>query len=176
MTDAPTLPARTAAPVLASPGAAAGGADGAASELPAAERATAWIAYGCFALGLFLDWPSLIGLLLSYARRSAPGTGAVRSHYTGLIEMFWTALAIGVASAVLLATGLWPALREAMAGGVGIDPLRELSATTLADWLSFRTPLSLAALGALGIVGAYLFVAYRLIRGARRLAAGRPAD
>lgn len=171
MTDASTLPARVAAPAPASPGAL----DDAASELPVAERATAWIAYGCFALGLFLDWPSLIGLLLSYARRTAPGTGAVRSHYAGLIEMFWTAVALGLASAALLATGLWPVLREALASDVGIDPLLDLSATTLTDWLSFRTPLSLAALGALGIVGTYLFIAYRLIRGARQLAAGRAA-
>jgi uncharacterized membrane protein len=172
MTDASTLPDRAAAPALASPGAT----HAAAPELPAAERATAWIAYGCFALGLFLDWPSLIGLLLSYARRSASGVGAMRSHYTGLIEMFWTALAIGLASAALLATGMWPVLREAMASGAGIDSVLNLSTTTLTDWLSFRTPLSLAAVGAIGIVGAYLFIAYRLIRGARRLAAGRAAD
>ncbi len=171
MTDASTLPARASAPAAESPGAS----DGDAADLPKAERATVWIAYGCFALGLFLDWPSLIGLVLSYARRSAPGTGAARSHYTGLIEMFWTALALGLTSVALLATGLWPMLREALASGVDIDPLLEVSATTLADWLSFRTPLSLAAVGALGLVGTYLFIAYRLIRGARRLAAGRAA-
>jgi uncharacterized membrane protein len=171
MTDASTLPARASAPAAESPGAS----DGDAADLPKAERATVWIAYGCFALGLFLDWPSLIGLVLSYARRSAPGAGAARSHYTGLIEMFWTALALGLTSVALLATGLWPMLREALASGVDIDPLLEVSATTLADWLSFRTPLSLAAVGALGLVGTYLFIAYRLIRGARRLAAGRAA-
>jgi nitrate reductase NapE component len=88
----------------------------------------------------------------------------------------FAALAIGLASAALLATGMWPVLREAMASGAGIDSVLNLSTTTLTDWLSFRTPLSLAAVGAIGIVGAYLFIAYRLILGARRLAAGRAAD
>jgi uncharacterized membrane protein len=156
-------------PAVATPPAPAGPA-----ALPAAERATAAVAYACFALGLFIEWPALLGLALCYARRDAPGAGTAATHYVWLIQSFWTALGLGAAAVALLATGMWPLLRAARATGAGLDELVDLSSTTILDWLTLQTPLSLASVGALALAATYLWLAWRIGRGALRLAARRP--
>jgi uncharacterized membrane protein len=144
--------------------------------LPADERATAAVAYVCFLLGLFIEWPALLGLALCYARRGSPEAGAALTHYEWLIQSFWTALGLWLAALALLATGMWPLLREARATGADLDGLVDLSTTTVLDWLTLQTPLSLASVGALALVCTYLWFAWRIGRGALRLAANRPVD
>lgn len=121
----------------------------AAVPLPAGrtELATAWIAYGAATLGLVFGWPALVAVLIAYARRrDAVGT-PFASHYAWLIRSFWGALGVALVCAAIVMAGAWPEMREA----------------------------ATMAAGGLGLLAVYVWLAYRLVRGALRLASMAPA-
>ena len=79
-------------------------------------------------------------------------------------------------AAALLAAGAWPLMREAAAlaaasgrGQVDFEVVRSM------DWPTLLPQVLLMAAGVLGLLGAYLWWAYRLVHGVLQLAMGAPA-
>jgi uncharacterized membrane protein len=142
------------------------------------EFTTAWIAYGCFFFGVILWWPSIIGLIISYVRRNEPDTGFIDSHYRWLIGTFWWSTLAWLLSIGLIVGGVLPividVLRSAKQSGQRIG---EIDVQTLVsiDWSSIFAAAGLATLGGVSLLGVYVWLLYRLIRGALRLADARPA-
>jgi uncharacterized membrane protein len=122
------------------------------------------IAYGAFVMGLFLVWPSVIGVVIAYVRRSDVAGGILESHYRWLIRTFWWSLAIGVVVIAGMVSVIVP------------NALELSEAARSGDYLSIPWSLIGAALGgglALSLV--WLWTGYRLMRGLLRLADGRAA-
>ncbi|MBA2413051.1 MAG: hypothetical protein H0V63_09525 [Burkholderiaceae bacterium] len=121
------------------------------------------ITYSLYAIGLFLVWPALIGVVMAYVKR-ADVPALLSSHYRWLINTFWWWFATWVVViAVLLA--------------VMIPYAFELDSTARSAQY-FNIPwevLGPAVLGGLALVSVWLWVMYRLIRGAIRLSDGRAA-
>jgi len=141
------------------------------------EFATAWLAYGCFVLGIVLWWPSIVGLVISYVRRNEPQAGFIASHYRWLITTFWWSTVGWVVSFALIAAGVLPILFEALrAAARSGQPLGEAGTQTLLslDWGAIFAAVGLAAAGGVGLLVTLLWLIYRLIRGTLRLADGRP--
>ncbi len=142
------------------------------------EFTTAWVAYGCYFFGVILWWPSIIGLIVSYVRRNEPGAGFIASHYRWLIRTFWWSTLAWLLSIGLIVGGVLPividVLRSAKAGG---ERLGEIDVQTLIsiDWSSIFAAAGMATLGGLSLLGVYVWLLYRLIRGALRLADAQPA-
>jgi uncharacterized membrane protein len=120
------------------------------------------IAYGLHVTGLFLMWPSFIGIVLDYVkRRDVEGT-ILASHYDWLIRTFWWSLAWG---GLILGAMLAAIVPNAML-------VAELART--GDFLSIPWSLIAAGvLGGLGLSGVWFWIAYRLTRGILRLSDGR---
>ncbi len=121
------------------------------------------VTYGLYGLGLFLFWSVLIGVIIAYVkRRDVPELLA--SHYRWLINTFWWWF---VAWIVILGAMLTVMIPHA----IDIE-----SAVQSGQY--FNIPWELigaAVLGGLGLVIVWLWVLYRLIRGAVRLSDGRAA-
>ena len=121
------------------------------------------VTYGLYGLGLFLFWSVLIGLIIAYVkRRDVPELLA--SHYRWLINTFWWWF---VAWIVILGAMLTVMIPHA----IDIE-----SAVQSGQY--FNIPWELigaAVLGGLGLAIVWLWVLYRLIRGAVRLSDGRAA-
>lgn len=121
------------------------------------------VTYGLYGFGLFLLWPTLIGLVIGYAKRhDVPEL--LSSHYRWLINTFWWWL---VAWAVIIGVML----------AVMIPNAREIESAVQSSQY-FNIPWELIGAGVLGGLGlsiVWLWVLYRLIRGAIRLSDGRAA-
>ena len=121
------------------------------------------VTYGLYGLGLFLFWSALIGVIIAYVkRRDVPELLA--SHYRWLISTFWWWL---VAWTVILGAMLTVLIPHA----IDIE-------SALQSGQYFNIPWELigaAVLGGLGLAIVWLWVVYRLIRGAVRLGDGRVA-
>ncbi len=121
------------------------------------------VTYGLYGLGLFLCWPALIGVIIAYVKRhDVPELLA--SHYRWLISTFWWWLVV------------WTVLIGAMLSVLipnAIDIERAVRAGQY-----FNIPWELIGaiiMGGLGLAIVWLWVVYRLIRGAIRLSDGSPA-
>ena len=121
------------------------------------------VTYGLYGLGLFLIWPTLIGVIIAYVKRhDVPEL--LSSHYRWLISTFWWWL---VAWAVMIGAMLSVLIPNA------IDIERAVRSGQY-----FNIPWELigaSVLGGFGMVIVWLWVVYRLIRGAIRLSDGRSA-
>ena len=121
------------------------------------------VTYGLYGLGLFLFWSVLIGVIIAYVkRRDVPELLA--SHYRWLINTFWWWL---VAWTVIIGAMLTVMIPHA----IDIE-----SAVQSGQY--FNIPWELigaAVLGGLGVAIVWLWVVYRLIRGALRLSDGQAA-
>ena len=121
------------------------------------------LTYGLYGLGLFLVWPTLIGVIIAYVKRHEVPE-LLASHYRWLISTFWWWLVV------------WTVLLGAMLSVLipnAIDIERAVRAGQY-----FNIPWELigaAILGGLGLAIVWLWVVYRLIRGAVRLSDGRAA-
>jgi uncharacterized membrane protein len=120
------------------------------------------ITYGLYAFGLFLIWPTLVGVVIAYVKRDdvAP---LLSSHYRWLIKTFWWWLLawtfiIGALMIVLVPHAL--EIHDTMKSGAVILPWEFMGA---------------GIFGGLGILIVWLWVVYRLIRGAVRLSDGLAA-
>ncbi len=140
------------------------------------EFTTAWIAYGCFLLGLLIWWPSLVGVIISYMRRNEPAAGFIGSHYRWMIRSFWWSTLGWLTSWALLIGGVVPIARDVLRsasrkpdGGWHIDTLVSI------DWSSLFASATLATIGGTGLLVTTLWMAYRLIRGGLRLGNALPA-
>ena len=161
------------------PGVAVGPRTEAPTAVPSGgEFTTAWVAYGCYFFGVILWWPSIIGLIISYVRRNEPGAGFITSHYRWLIRTFWWSTLWWLASIGLIVAGVLPivadVLRSARFSGQRLGDI-EIDTLISIDWSSIFAAAGLATLGGIALLAVYLWLVYRLIRGALRLADGQPA-
>ena len=121
------------------------------------------VTYGLYGLGLFLFWPSVIGLVIAYVKRhDVPEL--LSSHYRWLIKTFWWSLIawvviIGVMLVVMVPNAI--EIESAVRSGQYFNIPWEL--------------IGAGVLGGLGIAIVWLWMIYRLIRGAVRLSDGRTA-
>ena len=121
------------------------------------------VAYGLYTIGLLLLWPALIGVMMAYIKRNDV-PALLSSHYRWLITTFWWwfvawAIVIGAMLSVIVPNAI------------------EIKAAVRSEQY-FNIPWELigtAILGgfALGII--WLWVIYRLVRGAIRLSDGSAA-
>lgn len=139
----------------------------------AGEITTAWIAYASFGFGLLMWWPKLIGLVIAYVRRGDPAAGFVDSHYGWLIRTFWWSALWYLLAFGVIASGVAPIVADVFrsiadhhGGEVEIRTLVNL------DWSSILAAAGFAAIGGIGLVVVWLWVAYRVVRGAIRLSSG----
>lgn len=149
----------------------------AAVPLPAGrtELATAWIAYGAATLGLVFGWPALVAVLIAYARRrDAVGT-PFASHYAWLIRSFWGALGLALVCAAIVMAGAWPVMREAATLASEARGQFDVDLVLGMDWQALLPQAATMAAGGLGLLAVYVWLAYRLVRGALRLASMAPA-
>ncbi|MBC8118614.1 MAG: hypothetical protein H7X75_03420, partial [Burkholderiaceae bacterium] len=128
---------------------------GASETVPSSRQFTyVGVAYGLYAIALFLLWPALIGVMLAYVKRNDV-PALLSSHYRWLITTFWWwfiawAIVIGAMLSVIIPNAI------------------EIKAAVRSEQY-FNIPWELigtAVLGgfALGII--WLWVIYRLVRGA----------
>ena len=121
------------------------------------------VTYGLYGLGLFLLWPTLIGVVIAYVKRHDVAE-LLSSHYRWLISTFWWwlvawAVMIGAMLSVLIPNAI--DIEKAVRSGQYFNIPWEL--------------IGASVLGGLGLVIVWLWVVYRLIRGAIRLSDGRAA-
>jgi uncharacterized membrane protein len=122
------------------------------------------IAYGLHVTGLFLMWPSFIGIIVDYIkRRDVQGT-MLESHYTWLIRTFWWSL-------------LWGgAILGGMLAIIVPDAMVVAELARAGNYLAI--PWSIIGAGIAGGTGlsvVWFWVVYRLVRGVIRLSDGRAA-
>jgi uncharacterized membrane protein len=142
---------------------------------PSREFGAVWVSYALFGVGAFLWWPELIGLVVCYAKRGDDQSGFIDSHYRWLIATFWLSLLGYLLSLALILAGLWPIVRDVLRTvaerGTDWDP----SNTIHIDWSAILTTIGGATIGGLGMLFVWCWYVYRVIRGALRLHAARPA-
>jgi len=120
------------------------------------------VAYGLHVTGLFLFWPSFIGIVLDYVKRGDVADTLLESHYGWLIRTFWWSLAWG---GLILAAMLYVIVPNAA-------HIHELART--GNYLSIPWSLIAAAVaGGIGLSLVWFWIVYRLTRGILRLSDGR---
>ena len=120
------------------------------------------VAYGAFGLGLLLFWPSVIGLVLAYVKKSDVAGSMLESHYRWLIRTFWWSV---LWWAVIITAMLWVIVPNALVIG---------EAARTGNYLSIPWSLIGAAIaGGLALSIVWFWTVYRLIRGVIRLSDGR---
>ena len=121
------------------------------------------ITYGLYAVGLFVLWPTLFGVVIAYVKRDDVPE-LLASHYRWLINTFWWWLVawvviIGAMLVVMIPNAL--EIENAVQSGQYFNIPWEL--------------IGAVVFGALGLAIVGLWYIYRLIRGAIRLSDGRAA-
>ncbi len=144
-------------------------ASNAATEVPpAGEFTAAWIAYAFFALGIFMWWPYLLGLIVCYSKRNAPRAGFVASHHRWLIHTFWWSLVGFLVGIGIVLSGAWPIVSEVVHGALRGHSSAEVKIDL--NWGSIFATASAAMLGGLVLLLSWLWTIYRVVRGGVRLA------
>jgi uncharacterized membrane protein len=121
------------------------------------------ITYGLYGIGLFLIWPALIGVVIAYIKRDDV-PALLSSHYRWLITTFWWWLIA------------WTIIIGAMLSVIIPNALEINSAVDAGQY--FNIPwefIGTGVFGGLAVAIVWLWVVYRLIRGAIRLSDGREA-
>jgi uncharacterized membrane protein len=107
---------------------------------------------GAFVFGL----PSILALIMNYARRDAVRGSWLESHFIWQARTFWTALILGAAlfviALVLSALGLISLASSPLTGAIGVAGA---GAGFAGAWLSFT----------LGAILAGVWILYRVVRG-----------
>src|SRR5512140_1740525 len=137
---APPVPGE-AIPLAPIPTTSVGTSMSASEPIPSSREFTyVGIAYGLHVTGLFLMWPSFIGIVLDYVKRRDVEGSILESHYTWLIRTSWWSLlwgglilgamlAVIVPNAVLIADLAragnylsipWAIIAAGVLGGTGI--------------------------------------------------------
>ena len=121
------------------------------------------VTYGLYGLGLLMLWPTLIGVVIAYAKRhDVPELLA--SHYRWLISTFWWWLVAWIVIIGAMLTVMIP-------NAIDIEG-------AVRSGQYFNIPWELigaGVMGGFGVLIVWLWVVYRLIRGAVRLADGMSA-
>jgi uncharacterized membrane protein len=122
------------------------------------------IAYGLHVTGLFLMWPSFIGIVLDYVKRGDVDGTILESHYDWLIRTFWWSLLWGV----LVLAGM---LAVIVPHAIQVAELARAGNYLAIPW----SILAAAVLGGIGLSLVWFWTAYRFTRGILRLSDGRAA-
>lgn len=143
-----------------------------AAEPTSSDVSTAWVAYILQATGAFgFVLGPLVGLVISYVRRDAPGY--VASHHRWLIRtVWWTALGYLLCLAVIVG-GAWPIVSEIVREAIRSGGNAQAFSFAI-DWDSIFATVGAALLGGLGVVFVWAWNLYRIVRGGFRLAAAQP--
>lgn len=121
------------------------------------------VTYGLFGLGLFLAWPTLIGVVIAYVKRQDVPE-LLSSHYRWLISTFWWWLVA------------WTVIIGAMLAVIVPNALEIESAFESSQFFNISWGLiGAVVLGGLSVAIIWLWVVYRLVRGAIRFSDGRAA-
>ena len=75
----------------------------------------------------------------------------------------------------LIVAGLAPLLRDVFRSGRATEGSWEIERLITLEWGSIFAAAGLASIGGLALLGVYVFLIYRLIRGSLRLASGKTA-
>jgi uncharacterized membrane protein len=141
---------------------------------PTREFTAAWIAYALFAVGAFLWWPALIGVVICLAKRGAADAAFIDSHYRWLIATFgWSLLGYVVFIATIVA-GAWPLARDVYFAYEQSGGDWNAASSIQFHWESIFMTAGFALAGALGLFAVWFWYIYRVVRGAFRLGAARP--
>jgi uncharacterized membrane protein len=120
------------------------------------------VTYGLFACGLFFVWTALIGLVLAYVKRDDVTDSFLASHYSWLIRTFWWWAIWWVAAIAIVIAGVVP------------YAITIADAVRTGNYLTIPWAMIGAGLAAVFVFSfAWLWVVYRLTRGALRLSDGR---
>ena len=121
------------------------------------------VTYGLYGLGLLMLWPTLIGVVIAYVKRpDVPEL--LSSHYRWLIRTFWWWLVAWIVIIGAMLTVMIP-------NAIDIEGAVQSGQYFNIPW----ELIGAAVLGGFGVLIVWLWVLYRLIRGAVRLSDGRPA-
>lgn len=121
------------------------------------------VTYALYAVGLFVLWPTLFGVVIAYVKRDDVPE-LLASHYRWLINTFWWWL-IG-----------WSVILGVMLAVIIPNALEIKSAVKSEQYFNIPWELIGAGVfGALGLALVGLWFIYRIVRGAIRLSDGRPA-
>jgi uncharacterized membrane protein len=119
------------------------------------------VTYGLYACGLLLIWPTFIGVVLAYVKRSDVADSFLGSHYGWLIRTFWWWAA------------WWAVIVAGMVSVIVPNAMTISTAVQRGDYLMIPWSLIGAAIGgAIALSFVWLWVVYRLTRGALRLSDG----
>jgi uncharacterized membrane protein len=133
---------------------------------PTREFAFAWAAYVLHAVGLFMLWPALIGLIVNDVKRSDVPGSLIETHHGWMIRTFWFALLWYALALSLIVAGVWPIVAQV------IESERTTGHIEI-DWSAIFATAGVATVGGLGLAATWFWVVYRLMRGALRLNDGR---
>jgi uncharacterized membrane protein len=142
---------------------------------PTREFTAAWVAYALFAIGVFLWWPALIGLIICLAKRGAPGASFIDSHYRWLTRTFgWSLLGYTVCVGVIVGSA-WPLVHDVItavqrSGG----DWQSAGMSIQFNWESIFVTAGVAIAGAFGLLAVWFWYIYRVVRGAFRLGVAQP--
>jgi len=121
------------------------------------------VTYGLYGLGLLMLWPTLIGVVIAYVKRhDVPEL--LSSHYRWLIRTFWWWLVAWIVIIGAMLTVMIP-------NAIDIEGAVQSGQYFNIPW----ELIGAAVLGGFGLLIVWLWVVYRLIRGAVRLSDGRSA-
>jgi uncharacterized membrane protein len=118
-------------------------------------RLFALICYGLFLAALATGFTAVVGVVLAYIKRDDTRGTIWESHFTGLIRLFWTGLAVFAVWPVLVVGGV-----VGVVSGVNHDTIPPVVGLLPAAWL-----LSLVYL---------VWYVYRTVRGLLRALDGQP--
>jgi uncharacterized membrane protein len=132
-------------------------------------RDVAWIAYLMHAIGYLpvVMWPALVGVVINYIKRGGAGGGYVDSHHEWMIRTFWYGLLWYLVSLGVLIASAWPWVRAVLSHAAAPDSI-------FIEWGAVFSSLGAAVLGGAGLFATWVWLLYRLIRGAVCLAQSRP--
>ena len=143
--------------------------DASSANSAAAGKDAAWVAYVLHAIGYLsvVMWLAVVGLIVNYVKRGDAKGGFADSHHEWLIRTFWYGLLWHTLSVAALLWSAWPWVRAIR---------RTVSApgTIVIEWGTIFSSIGAAALGGMGIFITWVWLLYRVIRGAYRLANSQP--
>ena len=133
----------------------------AASGNPVEGRDIAWIAYVLHGIGYLtvMMWPAIFGLVINYWKRGDAKGSIIESHHGWLIRSFWYGMLWYLLSFATLFWSAWPVIHAIIRNPTA-------SGEWVLAWSTIFSMIGIATLGATGLVLTWLWLLYRVIRGA----------
>ncbi|MEF9944757.1 MAG: hypothetical protein RR758_11325 [Burkholderiaceae bacterium] len=128
----------------------------------------AWVAYAFEAVGLFMVWPWLIGLVINYVQRDETAGTFISSHHRWMIRTFWFSALWYTVALLTIVGGAWPVVSVAIEGSNGPGDIR-----FALDWQDIFATFTAALIGAFGMLAVWVWTVYRVVRGMVQLANSR---